>query len=508
MADRLYTSLEADEYIVGLRMKTRIDKSILAKMAFAVSLVKNRDTVKQSLDFSGGEIKRPTFFKEDELFIRALISQVYKNSDFSEDELYSNKSIIKNHIDSGAIILWEIFERCKKEPSCWYESILKQINFKGINDTSVRSLDVFIGREVLGEKPVIVEINNTIKHANSHMAIMGKPGVGKTQFLLKILADIRLQSNFKTNFILFDYKGDVIENKTFLEVTRANTYRLLQGDQNLPINPFLLPEYNEQAIKISAREKSESFACLNPQFGIVQKGELTESIVAAYQKRAGSEKPFPDFKDILDIALENYNNAKRKNDTLIEILKDLAEFNLFWSHNNMTDPISRLSNRTIVVDLHTLPVLKELVVYLVIERLYKEIIVLPDSPIKDGRRVIRMILVIDEAHNYLPHKNIFLQKVIREGRSKGIAVFFASQSPADYQQKAFNFQELLEFTYIFQAEGVSPSAIQDLLGCNNNTARDLQVEIARLEPFQAICRGVEKSDEYIKVTTEPFFRNH
>ncbi len=36
---------------------------------------------------------------------------------------------------------------------------------------------------------------------------------------------------------------------------------------------------------------------------------------------------------------------------------------------------------------------------------------------------------------------MFLQRIIREGRSKGIVVFFASQSPNDYQQKFFNFQE-------------------------------------------------------------------
>ena len=49
-----------------------------------------------------------------------------------------------------------------------------------------------------------MEMNNTAKHANSHLAIMGKPGVGKTQFLLKSLADIRAQSSFQTNFIYFE----------------------------------------------------------------------------------------------------------------------------------------------------------------------------------------------------------------------------------------------------------------------------------------------------------------
>ena len=161
-----------------------------------------------------------------------------------------------------------------------------------------------------------------------------------------------------------------------------------------------------------------------------------------------------------------------------------------------------------LIDVHAMPVLKELVAYLVIERLYKEMATLPDSPVTKGRRIIRTILVIDEAHNYLGQKNIFLQRIIREGRSKGVVVFFASQSPNDYQQKFFNFQELLEFAYIFQCEGVAPGSVQDILGCNAKTARDLQTEIARLEPWQVVARSQEKMEEFVKFTAEAFYKSY
>ena len=161
-----------------------------------------------------------------------------------------------------------------------------------------------------------------------------------------------------------------------------------------------------------------------------------------------------------------------------------------------------------IIDVHKMPVLKELVGYLVIERLYKEMASMPDSPIKEGRRTIRTILVIDEAHNYLSQKNIFLEKIIREGRSKGIVVFFASQSPSDYQQKFFNFQELLEFSYIFQCDGASAKEIQDILGCNVKTAKELQTEISRLEPFQVISRGMTKTEEFTKFVGEAFYKNY
>jgi DNA sulfur modification protein DndE len=508
MADRLYTSHQADEYINGLRMESKLDKAILARMAFAFSLSSHGADVPMSTNFSGGEMKRPTFFKDDEVFIRSLVSQAYKKSDFSDDDLYSNKSIIKNHIDMGAQMLWGLFENNGQDVTRWYAALLEKVELKGAKDKITKDLDIFIGRSILNNEALIMELNNIQKHANSHMAIMGKPGVGKTQFLIKILSDIRVQSNYQTNFIFFDYKGDVVDNETFIDVTRARTYRLLQNNETLPINPFVLPAYEEQAIQLSAREKAESFASINTKFGVVQKGSLTDAIMAAYAKRASSAEPYPDFQDVLEIATLNYEEEGKRDDSLIEVLRDLANFNLFWSHGSAVKPLDKLSNRTMIIDVHHMPVLKELVGYLVIERLYKEMTTLPDSPIKDGRRTIRTILVIDEAHNYLSQKNIFLQRIIREGRSKGIVVFFASQSPGDYQQKFFNFQELLEVAYIFQCEGVASSSIQDILGCSNKTARDLQSEIARLEPFQVISRSAIKSEEFVKFAAEPFYKNY
>jgi type IV secretory pathway VirB4 component len=384
-----------------------------------------------------------------------------------------------------------MFQEAGRDVERLIDRLVEEVDFGGRREARGHGLNVFLGRTLLKDTEVVAEINNSAKHANSHLAIMGKPGVGKTQFLLKILADIRTQSNYQTHFIYFDYKGDVVENERFLEIAKAQPYRLLQGGQTLPINPFILPSYDEQAVNVSAREKAESFASINSKLGVVQKGALTEAIRAAYAQRRESPTPYPDFHDVLQLVTAMYDEDNKKDDSLVEVLRDLADFDLFWRHGSQTPPIDRVSNRSLLIDVHAMPVLKELVAYLVIERLYKEMASLPDSPVTDGIRTIRTILVIDEAHNYLSQKNIFLQRIIREGRSKGVVVFFASQSPNDYQQKFFNFQELLEFAFIFQCEGVSASSVQDILGCNAKTAKDLQTEIARLEPWQAVARSPE-----------------
>lgn len=508
MADRLYTSSEADEVLSALRFETKLEKATLARVAFSLSLVKTGADVAQSTSFSGGELKRPTFIGEDEVFIRALVAHVYGRREFSEEELFSNRSIIKNHIDNGAALLAQLYQETGRSGDALIRRLVDEVEFAGRREQLGSGLDIFIGRTLLQRAEIVMELNNTAKHANSHLAIMGKPGVGKTQFLLKILTDIRIQSNYQTNFIYFDYKGDVIDNMRFLELTRTQPFRLLQGSQSLPINPFVLPAYDEQTIYVSAREKAESFSSINSKLGVVQKGALTEAIRAAYAKRAGSAAPYPDFTDILETATAAYEADGKKDDSLIEVLRDLSDFDLFWSHGSESAPMDRVSNRTMLIDVHAMPVLKELVAYLVIERLYKEMATLSDSPVMDGKRTIRTILVIDEAHNYLSQKNIFLERIIREGRSKGVVVFFASQSPNDYQQKFFNFQELLEFAYIFQCDGVAAGSVQDILGCNSRTAKELQTEIARLEPWQVVARGQEKTEEFVKFTAEAFYKNY
>ena len=508
MADRLYTSNEADEVLSALRFETKLEKATLARMAFALSLAKEGPDVAQSASFTGAEMKRPTFVGEDEIFMRALICHVYRRRDIDEDGFFSNRSIVKNHIDSGAELLGHLYQECGRDADSLLTRLVDEVEFGGRRETAGHGLEIFIGRTLLQQHEMIMELNNTAKHANSHLAIMGKPGAGKTQFVLKILTDIRQQSNYQTNFIYFDYKGDVVDNERFLEAAKVHPFRLLQGGESLPINPFVLPAYDEQTVNVSAREKAESFASINSKLGVVQKGALTEAIRAAYAQRADSAAPYPDFHDVYRMVAAMYEADNKKDDSLIEVLRDLSDFDLFWRHGSDVAPIDRLSNRTLLIDVHAMPVLKELVAYLVIERLYKEMALLPDSPVRDGRRTIRSILVIDEAHNYLSQRNIFLQRIIREGRSKGIVVFFASQSPNDYQQKFFNFQELLEFAFIFQCEGVSAASVQDILGCSNKTAKDLQTEIARLEPWQVVARSPEKTEEFVKFTAEAFYKNY
>ena len=105
MSDRLYTSSDSDEILSALRFETKLEKYILARMAFALSIAIDGPNCIASNDISGSEMKRPTFVGADEVFLKAALSYVHKTTDITEDDFYSNKSLTqlshtkKDHID-------------------------------------------------------------------------------------------------------------------------------------------------------------------------------------------------------------------------------------------------------------------------------------------------------------------------------------------------------------------------------------------------------------------------
>ena len=496
---KVNTSEKGENILDTLRDFTNLDLSVLAKIAIAVSL-KNWDksiNSKQKFDSYGRNLRGINIFGDDALLYYSVLCSI-NNKQIPDNEFFSGDSLIKDHLENGLLILDRYYKESGRDKLNFFERLISDIKIPKDYEqyTSTRLTKIPVGKTIGDNEEIVLEFNNSKKYPNSHIAIMGKSGVGKTQFLLKILSEIKKKSP-KTNMIIFDYKGDISANTDFIGDTQFHVYTL--GKRSLPVNPFILEDYDEQEINMSAREKAESFSSIDRKFGPVQKQNLTDIIKIAYQGRKNEEIKYPNFDEILKIAKNKYEEEGKETDTLLSKLKDLSEFKLF--SNDDQSIIKSMVNSSFIVDLSKLPVLKELVVYLAIERLYKEMASLPDSPVNDGIREIRTILVIDEAHNYLSQKNSFLQKLVREGRSKGVFVFFASQSPNDFMIDDFNFTEFLQFLFVFNSD-VDTNAIKTFLAVNDREAKKLKAEISRFKPFQCIMKT---EDKYLKFNSYKYF---
>jgi DNA sulfur modification protein DndE len=154
------------------------------------------------------------------------------------------------------------------------------------------------------DAPVSIEFN---RRTNSYLAVTGKPGSGKTQFVKDLLAQIRRQSDYAVNFIFFDYaKGDVADDADFIEATRTEVVRL--PESSLPLNPFARVNVNsEMAVKVAAQEFADLMESVEKRLGIVQKRRLNDAIVHRFETTRGTSSPLPDF-GVFDI-----NKGKPKN---------------------------------------------------------------------------------------------------------------------------------------------------------------------------------------------------
>jgi DNA sulfur modification protein DndE len=424
----------------------------------------------------------------------------------SDDEFLH---LLKAHVDHGFQLIKNDTAGFKSEDD--YVDYLVELTRAGLEQRNheaapqIATIPAFGGLLSLqigweNDAPVNIEFN---RRTNSYLAVTGKPGSGKTQFVKDLLAQIRRQSDYAVNFIFFDYaKGDVADDADFVEATRAEVVRL--PEESLPLNPFARVNVNsETAVKVAAQEFADLMESVEKRLGIVQKRRLNDAILSGFETMRGTNTPFPDFailRQEIDAQYFFLNNWKP--DTLTEIVRQLTDFKIF-ANNDDAEMWNSLTDRTVVIDLHGLTVLREMTAFLVLNSLYRELMAMPDSNVTDGIREMRTIIVIDEAHHFLKDKrrNAILERLIREIRSKGASVFLMSQSPDDYDQGDFDFTELLEFIYLLQSNAGATKFLQNAFGVSATEAKTLSAEVSNLPTAEAIGKsdGIKKKINHLRV---------
>ncbi len=445
---------------------------------------------------------------------RALIVQRHRRPLTDEEFL----RLLKAHIDHGFDLIRQDSASFKSSDD--YIDYLIDLAQLGLDQRAMERLPapeivsafsgllrLAIGEDAKTGESIKVDFN---RQTNNYLAVAGKPGSGKTQFVKDILSQIRRQSDFKVNFIFFDYaKGDVADDEAFVQATRAEVVRL--PDESLPVNPFSRVNISsEMAVKLAAQEFADTVRDVERNMGTVQGRYLYDAILAAFDNCRAHQPPFPDFYNVRSEVEDAYLNNNRKPDTLTEIMRQMSDFKIFAPAYSPT-LWPTLSDKTVIIDLHSLTVLRELTVCFALNVLHRELMAMPDSEVIDGARAMRTIIVIDEAHHYLRDKkrNRVLQKLIREIRSKGASVFLLSQSPDDFDQSEFDFTELLEFIFVLQSSANATKFLQSALGIPAQRARTLLSEVANLKSGEAFARTFDsaKREGFSNLNLRQFWRD-
>lgn len=244
---------------------------------------------------------------------------------------------------------------------------------------------------------------------NGLMVISGRPGTGKSQLGLDLLAQA---ANSGARFLFFDLKGELQdspddsqqrENRDrFLKQTGARYIRLI--DSQLPINPLVEGGTGAERAQI-ASEMAHLVRCFASQLGANQERVIRE----AYE---GSAKP--DIPSIVQGLKDRGEDG-----VALSVFDKIESFNIFADAKTAV-PIEDWLSSSTVIDFKGLGndnETKSLVVALILNTIMRQLN--RQLQVVDGVQPLQMILFVDEAHLLLPKegKAGLLGSLARQGRS-------------------------------------------------------------------------------------------
>lgn len=487
---RISLSEKSTEYLnrLYIRVQSKCEKSSIYKIAFAKGLTLSTDKLLEDFksDSKGSEIRIDSI---ENILFDAAIRQKFKVSSLENKGRY-----YKVLIDYGALLLEQEDEGNEEK------LILDQFKNRKIPKRNSNFNDSLFLRKTGPIASIVLELGeydtnlinitwNDKNHTGQHIGITGKTGAGKTQFALELISQMYEQDK-NLNIIYFDYaKGDVAANNKFATLLDARVIDV--ANEGVPYNPFFIEEINDQKIE----EIKEIFSSIQKKIGPKQSLDLFYIFKEAYE-----QKEEPDLNSIYELMLAIYEEKGRNKDVLVELFHKLSIPRIFPNNDNQ-NLYRDLSDKSIIFDLHNIDShmkIKELVTFLILNKIYTESIRLPDSKIneKTGIREMRTLVVIDEAHNYLDANNRILERMLRELRSKGVAVMLLTQGFDDFVQKQFDYSSMLNWIFLMKSDN-SKQGIEKSLAIPKELASKISNELSTIETGLVYTRKLRSVDKSI-----------
>ncbi len=246
---------------------------------------------------------------------------------------------------------------------------------------------------------------------NGHVEIWGSSGMGKTQFVMSLLGQLSRHSG--SHFGIADFKNDYSGDTGFPRFADAEFLDLWNA--GAPYNPLALDTENPRAIDtavIALRDTVDEATRSFTRMGVRQRQKLVAALRSAYEI-GRTERRWPTLRTLDD----------QLDADLSGVLGDLTHYDLFRSG----PPLGEVVNRNVVFGLSHIPGNGQTTVLaagFILSALLLRVQSLPPVP-----NTVRYVAVVDEAHRVKDFQA--LQTMIREGRSKGLAVVLATQQPLD-----------------------------------------------------------------------------
>ena len=341
------------------------------------------------------------------------------------------------------------------------------------------------GKDVDSGDDVFWSMNS--KGGSPHSAIMGKSGSGKTVLAAAMLRSIREQVTVP--LIAFDFKGDlhgaggIDGQQTLSEIFEAEVIEPPKVPIPLDVLSIARDDNMDIAVSQASMRFRDSFSRLkSSQLGDIQRTRIYEAA-----DRALSLHNTCELKHILDQLTRLYEENDVKKDGAISIMEDLCRFPLFSP--DLSPEKFFKSSWIIKIPPNVPQDIRTIVVNLLLDALDQHLNGLEDSRTDEhGSRELRLLCMIDEAHQVLGTRLPSLANLIRMSRSKGGAVMLVSQSPDDFSGEEDEFLDNMGFVAAFTTNAKQRAA-QRVLGRRAN--------LTSLQEGECYAR-VEKTTRKIK----------
>lgn len=126
--------------------------------------------------------------------------------------------------------------------------------------------------------------------------------------------------------------------------------------------------------------------------------------------------------------------------------------------------------------------------FLIINYIYNTFMNMENTPVENGIRAMRYVILIDEAHVLFKEKKYqeILEKILREIRSKGVSIVLLSQGIEEYNQSNFDFSSMCEMAFLLDIKDKNTKAIEKFLGLSNKYSYAISKSMEKIEKGQAI----------------------
>lgn len=425
----------------------------------------------------GKVIKGDTLFGTDSSLL-LWIAYIVQRSENPNMELRELQAVVGAHWGRGIKLLEEDWRLASGNTTEFYKRLLNTTNLSrrrtkgprrsttvstGEHEASVIPISVPIGElavDISTKEQVTWNLNG--KGGSPHSAIMGGVGSGKTRTAVSMIKAIRQQANVP--IIAFDFKGDLGTDSAGggYHLDKLFDAQILEPPRApIPLDVFAFlseGEVSEIDIDEAASRFRESFKRLKgSNLGDVQRTTVHKAATNAFRENRPCQ-----LNDIKQELSDIYDQEGIKQDGALATMEEICRFPLFQPK---FDPRKFFQQSWIVkLPPNVAEDSRTIVVNLILDSLDQYLNSLNDSECNsDGTRRVRLLCIVDEAHQVLDTKQQSLSNLIRMSRSKGGAIMLISQSPDDFSNENDEFLAEMGLVAAFSTNA-PPRHAQRVLG--------------------------------------------